>query len=114
VHGAAKIKLAAFPDDDPSLVIDVPLNPVKPQARVMSVQFVGENDGYLAVRERHAERLPAVVYLPEPLSTLRSDCCGCWACHVLSLASHRRGRSATRPPPEQTKRKSVPAIAVNH
>jgi hypothetical protein len=49
VHGAAKIKLAAFPDDDPSLVIDVPLDPVEPQARVMSVQFVRENDGYLAV-----------------------------------------------------------------
>ena len=106
--------MAAFPDDDPSLVIDMPLDPIEPQARVMSVQFVGENDGYLAVRERHAERLPAVVYLPEPLSALRSDCCGCWACHGLSLASHRRGCSATRPPAEQTKRKSVPAIAVNH
>jgi hypothetical protein len=62
-HSPAKIELATFPDDDPSLVIDVPLDLIEPQARVPSVQLVGEDEGYLAVRERHTERLSAVVYV---------------------------------------------------
>ena len=61
-----KIQLASLPDDDPSLALEVPLDLIEPYASVMPVQFVGDDDGHLAVRERHAERLAAVVHFRPP------------------------------------------------
>jgi len=39
---------------------------IEPYASVMPVQFFGDDDGHLAVRERHAKRLAAVVHLKPP------------------------------------------------
>lgn len=58
---ADKIQLAALPDDDPSLALSVSLYLIEPLTSVMSVQLVSNDDGHVAVRERHAERLTAIV-----------------------------------------------------
>jgi hypothetical protein len=63
VSAYAKKDVAWLPDDDPSLALDVRLEPVGPHASVTPVQFVGNGHGRLAVRERHSERLAAVVHL---------------------------------------------------
>jgi hypothetical protein len=62
----AKIQLAAIPDDDPTLALDLPLDRIEPHASVMPVQFVRDDDGHFPVRERHAERLSAIVHLRPP------------------------------------------------
>ena len=52
--------------DDPSLALDLPLDRIEPYTSVMPVQFVRDDDGHLPVRERHAERLSAIVDLRPP------------------------------------------------
>ena len=64
-----KVQLAAIPDDDPSLALDLPLDRIEPYTSIVPVQFVRDYDGQLPVRERHAERLSAIVHLRPPNNT---------------------------------------------
>ena len=61
-----RLALAAIPDDDPTLALDLPLDRIEPYASVMPAQFVRDDNGHFPVRERHAERLSAIVHLRPP------------------------------------------------
>ena len=63
---AIAFEFVANPDDDPSLALDLPLDRIEPYTSAMPVQFVRDDDGHLPVRERHAERLSALVHLRPP------------------------------------------------